>query len=367
MNKKIRAVGAAVLVAVWGLLTAFAWIRPSDDFSVAERRPLAKAPSVTGETLLNGKFTQSFEDYSLDQFPQRDDFRKVKSLFHYYVLGQRDNNGIYITDGIASKLEYPLNSPSVDNAIRKFTGLYNQYLKDTGSHVVAAIVPDKGYYLAEANGYPAMDYEALYSRMEEGMPFADFVRLTDLLTEDDYYRTDTHWRQERILPVAQRISEALGVNGPQKQDFTAVQAETPFYGVYYGQAALPMKPDTIYTMESEVLKNCQVYDFESQQYSDVYNREKLAGKDPYEVYLSGARALLRVENPKSTTDKELIVFRDSFGSSLTPLLVQDYQTVTLVDIRYIASEMLEQYLDFHGQDVLFLYNTLMINSSASLK
>ena len=57
-QKKIRAIGGVVLVAIWGIITLFAWFRPSDDFSTAERRPLEQAPSITGETLLNGKFTK---------------------------------------------------------------------------------------------------------------------------------------------------------------------------------------------------------------------------------------------------------------------------------------------------------------------
>ena len=64
---------------------------------------------------------------------------------------------------------------------------------------------------------------------------------------------------------------------------------------------------------------------------------------------------------------ELIVFRDSFGSSLAPLLVQGYARVTLVDIRYLQPELLGQLLDFHGQDVLLLYSTLVLNSAGAIK
>ena len=85
------------------------------------------------------------------------------------------------------------------------------------------------------------------------------------------------------------------------------------------------------------------------------------------MYLSGTRALLTFENPDASTDQELVVFRDSFGSSLVPLLVQDYAKVTLVDIRYVASDFVGQFVDFHGQDVLFLYSTLVLNSSSTLK
>jgi hypothetical protein len=137
--------------------------------------------------------------------------------------------------------------------------------------------------------------------------------------------------------------------------------------VYYGQAALPMDPETLYVMESQLLQDCRVYNFETGKYTPVYDMDQLTSKDLYDVFLSGPQSLLRIENPNAKTDRELIVFRDSFGSSVTPLLVQDYKTVTLVDIRYLDSRMLDKFLEFNGQDVLFLYSTLVLNAGTTLK
>ena len=61
----------------------------------------------------------------------------------------------------------------------------------------------------------------------------------------------------------------------------------------------------------------------------------------------------------------MVVFRDSYGSSLVPLLVQEYATVTLVDIRtnYIMPERLGSFMEFNGQDVLFMYSSLVLNKN----
>lgn len=368
MNKKIRAIGAAVLVAIWAVLTGFAWFAPAKDISEAERRPLAQWPGLSTETLLNGKFMDKFEDYTLDQFPMRDTFRQIKSLFHYYAMRQLDNNDIYVQDGYAAKLEYPLNQSSVNYVSKKFNHIYEKYLKDSGSSIHFAIVPDKGYYLAEENGYLSLDYTSLFAQLEENMPWAEFIDLTDTLDVTDYYYTDTHWRQELLIPTAQKIAQALGVTAPSESDFTKVKLDRPFYGVYYGQAALPMPAEDMYILTSDLLKDCKVYNYETDEYTDVYNMEKKeTSKDLYDVFLSGPQALLTIENPNATTDKELIVFRDSFGSSMTPLLVQDYSKVTLVDIRYIPSDFVEKYVTFDGQDILFMYSTLLLNSGATLK
>ena len=41
--------------------------------------------------------------------------------------------------------------------------------------------------------------------------------------------------------------------------------------------------------------------------------------DPYSVFLSGSKSLLTITNPSADTDRELVIFRDSFASSLAPL------------------------------------------------
>ena len=138
-NQKIRAVGAAVLAVLWVVLTGWAWFAPPKELSEAERRPLEQMPELSVDTILDGQFRTGFEDYTLDQFPLRDTFRQLKSLFHYYVLNQKDNNGIYIADGYAAEMEYPLDPVSVDRALKQFNKVYETYLKDSGSTVFATV------------------------------------------------------------------------------------------------------------------------------------------------------------------------------------------------------------------------------------
>ena len=128
-----------------------------------------------------------------------------------------------------------------------------------------------------------------------------------------------------------------------------------------------MQPEALYLMNSAVLDDCTVYAHETGKTGSVYDLSKLDSRDLYDVYLSGARALLTIENPHGEAGKELIVFRDSFGSSMVPLLVQDYSKVTLVETRYNSGCLFDQFLEFHGQDVLFLYSTLILNSSSAIK
>lgn len=352
----------AVLL-LWAVLTGAAWLLPARELSEAERRPLAQMPAISGQTILNGKFMTGFEKYSLDQFPLRDGFRTIKSLFHFYGLHQLDNNGIYLAKGYAVKQEYPANADSVAHALERLTHLYEKYLQD--SRVSMAIVPDKGYYLQD--GHLRMDYDRFYGDFAQGLPWAQQIDLRECLSLEDYYRTDIHWRQEKLAEAAAALCQGLGVGAFDPEEFTVTALERPFYGVYYGQAALPMEPETMYLLENAVIQACRVYDYESGKENPVYDLGKLTGRDLYEVFLSGSRSLLTIENPNSRTDRELILFRDSFGSAMAPLLLADYAKIILVDLRYIPIDRLDRFLDFHGQDVLLLYSIPVLNNSQTIK
>ena len=362
---KMRKLSVILVLVLWLGLTMSAWFGPRQDISETERRPLAQMPEITVKHLLDGSFMEKFEDFSLDQFPLRDNIRRLKAQFATHILGQSDNNGIYITDGYAAKQEYPLNEDSVRHAVDRFTYIYKNYLED--SQVYFALVPDKGQYLAEESGHLALDYEKMQGILAQEMPWATHIDLYDALNYTDYYRTDTHWRQENLLEAAKILCEAMNVTPPDEQDYTVTEMEKPFYGVYYGQAALPMEPDTLRILESQLLSDCIVYDHESGKTARVYDRTKLDSKDLYDIFLSGSRSLLTVENPNAKTARELIVFRDSFGSAMIPLILQDYAKTTLVDVRYIQPALLSRYIDFSGQDVLFLYSTLVLNNSETIK
>ena len=338
-------------------------LMPDGDISLSERRPLKQPPKLSADAILSGDYTADFEEYAADQFPIRDTFRRIKAYAVYYLFRQGDNNGVYLQDGYASKLEYPLNEDSIQRAAQVFKKVYDKYL--TESRVYLSIIPDKNAFMAENGGYPAIDYARFVDMMTQRTPFMEYIPIDHLLELEDYYRTDTHWRQERIVDVAAHLGEAMGAE--LKGEYNEAVLDKPFYGVYCGQAALPLPAETLYYLTNDTLEGCSVYDHETGRHIGVYDLEKAGGQDPYEIFLSGSKSLLTIENPACDNGKELIIFRDSFGSSIVPLLAEGYSTVTVVDIRYMSSDMLGRFVDFHGQDVLFLYSTLVLNNSVTLK
>ncbi len=339
---------------IWGIA------KPDGVQSTGERRPLAEFPKLSWETVQSGKFMADFEKYTLDQFPLRDQFRRVKALTALYALGQQDNNDLYLQSGFMIKQEYPLDPASILHATDRFRYVYERYFAQGRGRVYVSVIPDKNYF---GKNHLAMDYQSLVQTLRTRMDYARYIDLFPLLELEDYYRTDTHWRQEKILDVAQKLGQEMGV--PLRESYTVEQLEQPFYGVYHGQFALPVPPETLYYLHSERMDGYQVHDYETGQDLPVYNLE--AGEDLYELFLFGSKSLLTLENPAATTDRELVVFRDSFGSSLIPLLAEGYRKITVVDIRYISPAVLGQFVELKDQDVLFLYSATVLNNSVTLK
>ena len=346
-------------------LSALCVFSPAKEKSETERRPLKQFPPLTLSSITSGRFMSDFEEYTLDQFPMRDTFREIKALAASKLFAQTDNNGLYEFDGVLCKMEYPMNEASIAHAGQRFRAIYDTYLKDTEANVYFSVIPDKNAFWAESSGHLSMDYAALYATVKSQNDFAQFIDIVPSLTISDYYATDTHWRQENIAGTAKTLASAMGaeISG----NYTVNTLNEPFYGVYAGQYALPVEADSLCWLTNDTIEGYRVYDHENDREIPVYDLAKAAGNDPYEVFLSGPLSLVTIENPAADTEKELIVFRDSFGSAIAPLLAEGYRKVTLVDIRYLPSAVLGSYIDFEGQDVLFLYSTLVLNNSSTMK
>lgn len=366
MNSKIKNIClVGFLAALFFGLSLFAMLKAPDDYSLAERRDLEQFPSLSWETISNGRFMADFEDYALDQFPLRDTFRGIKAFTSLKVMNQSDSNGYYIHEGNIAAMEYPLSTGSIDWAGNVFKSVYDKLIAGKDMDVHLAVVPDKNYFLAEEAGMLHMDYEEFYSRIYEKTGYMNHIELRDFLALSDYYLTDTHWRQECIIDVAEHIAAQLGVTLPT--DYEQVLVNAPFKGVYFSQLGLSVDTEELFYLTNDTIEGFKVFDMQNNKEMPVYELSKASGKDPYEMFLSGSLSLITIENPNTDTDRELIIFRDSFGSAIAPLLAQGYAKTTIVDIRYIQPAFLQNFVSFEDQDVLFLYSTLVLNNSSTLK
>lgn len=331
-------------------------IIPDDTISASERRILSKFPNFQ----LSSDYITKVEKYLLDHFPYRDTYRSIKATFNYDILHRLDNNGIYLKDNYIYKSNYPTNKESIDNFITQTNKIKDLLNEDNKTYIM--IIPDKNYYLDDQD-FLQIDYDYLYNEIRSLN--IESIDIRNLLSLNDYYQTDTHWKQENLDKIVFKMSNIMDFDYA-KSNYSKKEYDN-FYGVYYGESAIKRNPEKLTYLTDSIIDNATVKYLENNSLTSVYNADKLTGLDSYEVYLDGASSFIEIENPDNKIGRELVIFRDSFASSLTPLLIKYYSKITLIDNRYISSDNFQKLISFTNQDIIFIYSTLIVNKSNTLK
>ncbi len=359
-----------LVLSIFGLFlfgfTIAHFLLPDKELSASERRPLAQAPALSSDGILSGDYFSDAETYLLEQFPLRDTLLDCKRVLDTHIFMMSSTGGYASVEDHLTKLDKTLNEDQVQHAVDLFNKILEAHPEIGSAHY--AVIPDKNYYISQLSNQPALNYDRLFE-LTRGIQ-AQEIELTDLLTLDDYYRTDSHWKQERILPVAQALCQALGVNPADPNSYHVTSLEG-FKGVYYDQANTPPEPDTLTYLSNEAIDGAVVQHMNDRLQWEpltVYNEGNFGKEnmDSYDVFLDGPEGLITIENPKAGNDRHLILFRDSFGSSITPLLIDSYAKITMIDLRYFNWHLVQrQPIDYTNADVLFLYGTTLLNSAVS--
>lgn len=363
-----RMYSGVVVCSFFLLLTGFAIAAigtPDKEISKSERRYYAQMPEWSLANVMDGSYMRDMEDYLLDQFVGRDSFRIAKTEIETSFFGKKDANNYVKVDDILFELDYDWSKKQVSKTAEEFAKLQKLHFSD--AQVYYAVIPDKSSFLSEEE-YPVGNGGFILTQLKEHLKEASYIDLYPYLSLQDYYKTDLHWKQESILDVAEVLLSQMRGTEWNRDNYTETLITSEFFGAYAGAAAYQTTPDELYGLTSEVIENAVVYDFESNKETSVYAPEKIDGTDAYDYYLWGARALLTIENPLCENGKKLLLFRDSFGSSIAPLLLEGYEEITLVDLRYMKADYLPQLLELSEyDDVLFLYSENILRNSGSLK
>ena len=266
---------------------------PDKKISYSERRKLKEFP----EFEFSGEYISDVDGYLLDHFIFRDLFRSIKARFNYSVLNKLDNNDIYLKDNYIFKSNYPTNKESISSFMEKINKLEGLLTKDNKKFIM--IIPDKNYYL-KSDDFLGIDYEYIYKEMNKlGLKN---INITDKLSLESYYETDTHWKQDKLNDVVLEMDRVMDFNyydvSYKKNIYNKL------YGVYYGESAINRDPEELVYLTNELFDDVEVNYFENGNLKTIYNTSKLDGMDAYDVYLDGASSFITISNPNSSSSKE---------------------------------------------------------------
>jgi len=319
-----------------------------------ERRKLAQFPELTND------FAENMNDYLVDQFAFRNELIGLNSSINRNILKKIDDKKVYIVEDNIFEINYPLNEDSCIRFSSKLNYITEKCFKNV--NVYYSIVPDKSCFLDESK-YLKIDYSRMYNILN-GTINAQYIDISNRLGVDDYYSTDIHWKQENLLDIVEYIMDRMGKKYVDQAYYE--KRYNDFYGSSYSKGNTGIKPDVLKYLYSTDIENAFVNHLEFGE-KTVYDEEKLNGIDSYDVFLSGPSSYIEIENKNVDNDNTLILFRDSFGSSIAPLFISYYNKIIIIDLRYINFKLIEEKLNYEQCDVLYLFSTLVINNSDILK
>lgn len=346
--KKTMQIATAVLfcvfIAGFGVLHL---LLPDRNFSPTENRNLASLPEFSWDALVDGNFTADLEEYLADQFPLRDDWMGLKSRYEY-LLGKREFHDVFLAgDTLISNI-------TDTSRAEQNLGYIQNLLEKTDKPVYLGLIPTAAEIWKDKLPYDAPTYDQiayLEQAKELGAIWVDMAGvLKEHADEPIYYRTDHHWTSLGAYYGYTALLDAAGIAVPELGEGTVVSDD--FYGTLYSTSGVHwLDPDIIEHYVSG--DGVTVENGQTGEIGGLYVESKLEEKDKYSHFLGGNNPLYIVRNPNASTDKKLLVVRDSYSDSLAPFLSQTYSEIHLIDLRYYRTSV-AMYAEMMDMDEIFV-------------
>ena len=345
----------AITVILLGLSVGSFFLTPDRAFSENENRYLQLTPKLSWDTVMSGDFMEDMEEYTSDQIVFRDLWTATRSLLQR-AEGKEDISGTYL--GAEGRYFAKVTENSFNRAgLEKNAGYIREFFAASGKSCRALIVPSPAGVLRDMlpENAPYYDEAGAFERLDAalGGSLLD-VRETLADVEDPYYHTDHHWTTMGAQAAYRRWAE---VTGHTVREDALVCATEEFRGTLYSKVLLP---DSVYDSvyyAPEITAESVVCDGKD---GTLYDGDALTRKDKYELFLGGNYGQC-VITTGTENGKHLLLVKDSFANSFVPFLLGDYETVTMIDLRYFRGSMAE--LAAESDDILVL--TEITNLAAS--
>lgn len=392
------------------LITAFilcfsVWclVAPKQTFSENENRALASWPVYNFTALKDGSYMSGVQTYLSDHFPLRDPFMTLKTKYEM-LTGREEINDIYLAkDGYYieayktpklqkkiitqfQKLQDAITTDAKQNVrvmlVPTAISTYNAKLPgsapdrgvlrqvDTMNEIYAALPNmqkvDAWSALQVAAAQEATDRTQAAGNADGAQPVAS----TEAAGSDTtaaaglYYHTDHHWTTHGAYVGYQAYCAAAGLSPIPEADFQKTCVTTDFHGTIFSKLHDSTVPgDAITLYENPANRLTVSYPDTGEVTDTLYNRDYLAQKDKYSMFLNNLHPLVEITNETADSDRQLVLIKDSYANSMVPFLVNHYQKIYVFDTRYYRFGP-SSFINEHPEvtDVLLLYNMNTIDT-----
>ncbi len=343
-----------LIIAIFSLGSLIA---PDRSFSDNENRGLQGFPKFSLSSVLRGETQSLINDYASDQLIFRDGLITLKTCLQYWG-GKRDIGDTYIGKGgqyVDKLLESDLDDrvfTSNLTAIAQFSNIVKEKLPNaklyllpipTSAVSVSDCLPMGAELFSQSNKIDSL-------KQVENVNYVDIYSVFKASDKQLYYKTDPHWTADGAYLAYTEFCKSAKISAASYDKHTV--GSDIFRGTLYSKAPLPFAPyDTVLLYNKADAQNYLVTT-NGNQTKGIYDTQYLEKKDKYSVFLGGNQPYVTVSGGKGTG--HLLVIRDSFASSILPYLMENYESVSLLDTRYYTGSVNTLLNDTDFTDVLVM-------------
>ena len=407
--RKFRAIGVlafAAIMAVGAFIGLLFFVRPKK--SMTEKRELAKFPSFTITSFLDGSYFEGVSLWYSDTYPMRDKLvaadQGLKSLYGIETgtqmvggntkgddipetdenekkqnfqttatttevttedpeiglpaskTGSKVNKDASTGDGTVQTVDPP-DSKAMDAAFQKQLQ-DNLYVKDGAAYSLYYFVQDSATEYINAMNNAASKLSGVADVYDILVPNNSGV----LLPDDDLAKLGGSDQKQAIEYY---YSMMQGVKTVDIFEPYVIDIFKGFLGSFYNtlqNSDMKKNPDTIYAYEP-IGTNDMTYwndDGSEQKWNVIMDVNGWDKGTLYSTFVGGDTPMAVIENPKVTDGSTCVVMKESYGNAFIPFLVDHYSTIYILDYRYSNVNVIDFVKEKQADDLICINNISLI-------
>jgi hypothetical protein len=360
--------------------------------SVMEKRKLAQKPKITISGILDGSWMRQYQKFMDDHFPWRSTFVNIAFQLNELKGIHNPNNVRLITKTKEKKIDekkidlnkaardvnYLINAESASshglliiagrafqvfggnkNSVKSYVDVVNEYRKTLPDNVriFNCIVPTGSSFVF------VKDYDYLRENEFKNIDDAYAQSSPDVITvpakealvahQDEYiyFASDHHWTGRGAYYAYTAFCQVAGLKATPLNKMTR-KVKPHFLGTLYNltkDESIKKNEDSVEYFIPPVKTDVKVF------------AEFASGGNSYGVFLGGDISHLKI-NTSVKNGKSVVIIKNSFGNPFSTYLINNYETVHVVDYRYFDSGLLRLIKNEGINDVIFFHNVFSANT-----
>lgn len=360
--------------------------------SVLEKRKLAQKPSLTLNGILDGTWMHQYQKFMDDHFPWRSTFINIAFQLNELKGIKNPNNVRLIAKTKEKKIDekkidlnkaardvnYLINAESASshglliiagrafqvfggnkNSVKSYVDVVNEYRKilPDNVRVFNCIVPTGSsfVFVKEYDYLREKEFKNIDDAYAQSSPDVITVPAKEALVahQDEYiyFASDHHWTGRGAYYAYTAFCQAAGLKATPLNKMTR-KVKRNFLGTLYNltkDESIKNNADSVEYFIPPVKTDVKVF------------AEFASGGNSYGVFLGGDIAHLKI-NTSVKNGKSVVIIKNSFGNPFSTFLINNYETVHVVDYRYFDSGLLRLIKNEGIDDVIFFHNVFSANT-----